>query len=139
MALGTTGKCRTPTKKLKINKQGIKAMIIKEWVIKRSGVSRLGASVALAVLALMAFSAVLRSQAGGQSEREGQALFEKRCTGCHNLDADHEGPRLRGVFGRPAGKVKTFPIFGRASKGTIHVGRGQTGQVADRYGVRRAG
>jgi cytochrome c len=83
-------------------------MIIKEWVIKMSGVSRLGASVALAVLALIAFSAVLRSQAGGHSEREDQALFEKRCTGCHNLDADHEGPRLRGVFGRPAGKVKTF-------------------------------
>ena len=26
----------------------------------------------------------------------------------HALDADHEGPRLRGVFGRPAGKVATF-------------------------------
>jgi hypothetical protein len=44
----------------------------REWVIKTSGVSSLGASVALAVLALMAFSAVLRSQAGGhQSQTPG--------------------------------------------------------------------
>ena len=44
----------------------------REWVIKTWGVSSLGASVALAVLALMAFSAVLRSQAGGhQSQTPG--------------------------------------------------------------------
>jgi cytochrome c len=39
---------------------------------------------------------------------DGKQLFEKRCTGCHDLDADHEGPHLRGVIGRPAGKVATF-------------------------------
>ena len=39
---------------------------------------------------------------------DGKALFERRCTGCHALDAEHEGPRLRGVVGRPAGKVRTF-------------------------------
>ena len=38
----------------------------------------------------------------------GKALFEKRCAGCHGLDADREGPRLKGVVGRPAGAVKTF-------------------------------
>lgn len=64
-----------------------------------------GASLALAVLALMASTAVLPSQAGGQ---DGQALFQKRCGGCHALDTDHEGPRLRGVVGRMAGTVKTF-------------------------------
>jgi cytochrome c len=104
MPLGESG---TPAAKNSTNKE--RTMIKnREWVIKTWGVSSLGASVAVAVLALIAFSAVLRSQAGGQSERDGQALFEKRCSGCHNLDADHEGPRLRGVFGRPAGKVKTF-------------------------------
>jgi cytochrome c len=41
-------------------------------------------------------------------EVDGKAVFEKRCTGCHALDVDHEGPRLRGVFGRPAGSVQTF-------------------------------
>jgi len=66
------------------------------------------ASLALAVLALIASSAMLPSQAGVQGGQDGQALFQKRCGGCHALDADHEGPRLRGVIGRAAGTVKTF-------------------------------
>ena len=72
------------------------------------GVSRLGATLALFVLALVAFWTVQPSQAAGPGGQDGKSLFEKRCTGCHALDADHEGPRLRGVFGRSAGKVKTF-------------------------------
>ena len=40
--------------------------------------------------------------------QDGKEAFEKRCTGCHALDSDREGPRLRGVFGRPAGTVKGF-------------------------------
>lgn len=39
---------------------------------------------------------------------DGRALFDKRCGGCHAVDADHEGPRLRGVVGRPVGSVKSF-------------------------------
>src|ERR1700752_832356 len=38
----------------------------------------------------------------------GRQVFEGRCTGCHSLDQDKEGPRLRGVFGRTAGSVPTF-------------------------------
>jgi cytochrome c len=38
----------------------------------------------------------------------GQSLFEHRCTGCHALDADREGPHLRGAFGRKAGSVPDF-------------------------------
>jgi cytochrome c len=38
----------------------------------------------------------------------GKVLFEKRCTGCHALDMNKEGPRLRGVFGRRAGSVPDF-------------------------------
>ena len=38
----------------------------------------------------------------------GKTIFEKRCTGCHALDIDKEGPRLSGVFGRAAGSVPTF-------------------------------
>jgi cytochrome c len=38
----------------------------------------------------------------------GKAVFEKRCTGCHAMDADREGPRLGGVFGRKAGSVAGF-------------------------------
>jgi len=39
----------------------------------------------------------------------GRDLFAKRCSGCHALDSDKEGPRLRGVFGRKAGSVAGFP------------------------------
>jgi cytochrome c len=60
------------------------------------------------VLALVALWTVQPSRGAGQGAQDGKSLFEKRCAGCHALDADHEGPRLRGVFGRSAGKVKTF-------------------------------
>lgn len=38
----------------------------------------------------------------------GKIVFEKRCTGCHTIDSNREGPRLRGVFGRKAGTVPGF-------------------------------
>jgi cytochrome c len=38
----------------------------------------------------------------------GKALFEKRCTGCHALDSNKEGPRLHDVYGRKAGSVSGF-------------------------------
>ncbi|MCU1336734.1 MAG: cytochrome c class [Bryobacterales bacterium] len=66
------------------------------------------ASMALAVLALVLSWAVLPPEAEAQGVEDGQALFQRRCSGCHALDADHEGPRLRGVVGRAAGSVKTF-------------------------------
>jgi cytochrome c len=43
-----------------------------------------------------------------QTTGKGKQLFESRCTGCHSLDADKEGPRLRGVYGRTAGSVPSF-------------------------------
>ena len=92
---------------------------LKEWSFKTLGVSHPVASMALAVLALVAPSAVLSSEAKAQGEQEGQALFQKRCTGCHALDADHEGPRLRGVVGRAAGTVKTFQ-YSEALKNAKH-------------------
>ena len=56
-------------------------------------------------------------QASGPSEAtlagtgdpvHGKAVFEKRCTGCHAMDADREGPRLSGVYGRKAGSIAGF-------------------------------
>ena len=38
----------------------------------------------------------------------GKAVFEMRCTGCHAMDADREGPRLSGVYGRKAGSIAGF-------------------------------
>jgi len=42
------------------------------------------------------------------NEDHGKEIFERRCTGCHSLDNDKEGPRLRGVYGRISGAVPTF-------------------------------
>jgi cytochrome c len=39
----------------------------------------------------------------------GKETFEKRCTGCHALTSDREGPCLHGVFGRTSGTVPDFP------------------------------
>ena len=47
----------------------------------------------------------------------GKAVFEKRCTGCHAIDADREGPRLGGVFGRKSGSVAGF-AYSTALKGS---------------------
>jgi cytochrome c len=48
-----------------------------------------------------------KTEAPGDAER-GRLVFQKRCTGCHALNADREGPRLGGVFGRKAGVVQGF-------------------------------
>lgn len=45
--------------------------------------------------------ATLSVHAGSE---EGKAAFEKRCGGCHSVDRVKEGPSLRGVIGRPAGR-----------------------------------
>jgi len=38
----------------------------------------------------------------------GKDLFERRCSGCHALDINKEGPRLRGVYGRKAAGLREF-------------------------------
>jgi cytochrome c len=43
-----------------------------------------------------------------QTSPKGKELFETRCSGCHALDTDKEGPRLRGVHGRAAAAVSAF-------------------------------
>lgn len=48
------------------------------------------------------------ASAGNGNAERGKQLFEKRCTGCHSLDINKEGPRLRGVYGRKAGAVSDF-------------------------------
>ena len=45
--------------------------------------------------------------AAGDAVR-GQSIFARRCTGCHTLTNDREGPRLGGVYGRRAGSVAGF-------------------------------
>jgi len=49
----------------------------------------------------------------------GQALFEKRCAGCHSLTANHEGPKLQGVFGRAAGSVSDYAYSSSLKKANV--------------------
>ena len=50
-------------------------------------------------------SALSSSQTGSV---DGSSLFTRRCGGCHSLDNEKEGPRLRTVYGRKAGTVPGF-------------------------------
>jgi cytochrome c len=45
----------------------------------------------------------------------GKEVFEKRCTGCHAMDQNREGPRLGGVYGRSSGDIAGFD-YSRALK-----------------------
>lgn len=52
--------------------------------------------------------AVLAKPGLAQDPAKGKDLFERRCGGCHSLDRDKEGPRLRDVYGRVSGAVSSF-------------------------------
>ena len=49
----------------------------------------------------------------------GKQVFEKRCTGCHALDNEKAGPRLRGVYGRSAANLASFPYSDALRKSGI--------------------
>ena len=52
---------------------------------------------------------LLAIAAAPQETPRGQQLFERRCSGCHSLTQDKEGPRLAGAYGRVSGTVESFP------------------------------
>ena len=49
----------------------------------------------------------------------GKELFEKRCTGCHALTQNHEGPHLGGVYGRTSGTAAGFTYSAALKKAQI--------------------
>jgi cytochrome c len=68
-------------------------------------------------ISLASFSSEPSGGAGDASR--GKAIFEKRCTGCHAIDDNREGPRLRGVFGRTSGTVADFSYSSALKNGHI--------------------
>ena len=66
------------------------------------------ASAAMGVAVATTPGAVAAGGADGGDPIRGKAVFEKRCGGCHSLDQDKEGPRLRNVYGRKAGSIPSF-------------------------------
>jgi cytochrome c len=65
------------------------------------------AAAATLLLGQAVSSPTAESPAAGDAVR-GKLVFEKRCTGCHALDRDREGPHLAGVYGRASGTVNGF-------------------------------
>jgi cytochrome c len=63
--------------------------------------------LAIIVAAALPLAGIAADRPTGDAER-GKALFMKRCTGCHSLDQDKEGPRLKNVYGRKAGSIAGF-------------------------------
>ncbi len=49
----------------------------------------------------------------------GKATFEARCTGCHSLNQNREGPRLAGVVGRTSGTAEGFTYSAALKKAAI--------------------
>jgi len=56
--------------------------------------------------------------AAGDAAR-GQALFEKRCTGCHALDKNKQGPMLQGGYGRTSGTGAGYAYSDALKKAAI--------------------
>ncbi len=56
---------------------------------------------------------------GSGDAARGRELFGKRCTGCHSLTQDGEGPRLGGIVGRTSGSVSSYQYSAALKKAHI--------------------
>lgn len=74
---------------------------------------------AAAVFAVLLAGLTLDDTSRAQTSGGAKELFEKRCGGCHALDRDKEGPRLRGVYGRAAGSISSFQYSDALKKSKI--------------------
>ena len=73
----------------------------------------------LTAFASLVLGSTLSTAGRAQATASGKELFEKRCGGCHALDRDKEGPRLRGVYGRVAGSLDSFKYSDALKKSKI--------------------
>jgi cytochrome c len=62
----------------------------------------------VAIVLLLALVVFPKISSAAEEADQGKQLFEKRCTGCHSLDRNKEGPNLKGVYGRQAGTAPSF-------------------------------
>jgi cytochrome c len=92
---------------MKVNSQKLRSTL-GSFTLARVLTSAFGAYALAMVLLLPSSSAVAIQDPNSASPDHGREIFDRRCTGCHALDNDKEGPRLRGVYGRKAGSVSTF-------------------------------
>jgi cytochrome c len=81
-------------------------------------------STDLSTLSRWANEQAAKADPGGQAvasadAARGRMLFGKRCTGCHSLTQDGEGPRLGGVVGRTSAIVPTYQYSAALKKAHI--------------------
>jgi cytochrome c len=56
---------------------------------------------------------------GAGDPAQGKLLFEKRCTGCHALTQNHQGPQLQSVYGRISGTAPGYAYSAALKKAHI--------------------
>jgi cytochrome c len=87
----------------------------------RHWVAIVSSAIIFAIVAYIFLSPDVTAAAAVQSgdAGRGKEIFEKRCTGCHSLDGEKEGPRLRTVYGRKAGSIGTFKYSDAVQKSNV--------------------
>ena len=92
------------------------------FLTKFSAEGCLGLALAVLAVGIVSFSNQAKVVSASQSDdaqgdaKRGVDVFEKRCTGCHSLDEDKEGPRLRGVYGKKAATLSSTFKYSDALK-----------------------
>lgn len=80
----------------------------------------IGLAVFALAIALVPFrsSALPPFQGSGEAgdAKRGEGVYAKRCTGCHSLDDDKEGPKLRGIYGAKAATLSSTFKYSEALK-----------------------
>ena len=77
-------------------------------LLQRHATVTLFAFLSIAIAAPRLSRGAQSTDASNRDVTDGKRLFEKRCGGCHALDQDQTGPRLRTVYGRRVGSVPSF-------------------------------
>jgi cytochrome c len=87
------------------------------WV-RADSLTRAAAGVELATGGAVSGNAVPGVVTPGDATR-GKQVFEARCTGCHTLNQNREGPKLAGVVGRTSGTAEGFTYSAALKKAGI--------------------
>jgi cytochrome c len=72
------------------------------------------------VLTLLLTQVLSRDRQGAVAAKDGREVFEKRCAGCHALDSERAGPRLRTIYGRKAATAAGFPYSDALKNATFN-------------------
>lgn len=75
--------------------------------------------MSVTAVAVIAALIVLSPSTGSyaQTQPDGAALYESKCSACHSISSNKIGPALRGVYGRKAGTVPGY-AYSEALKGS---------------------